>query len=398
MAKDKLKNILIVCGFPFPHGYSGTNRILSYSKGFVEYERNVFVLIFTRTEDKTNPINDTYKGNYNGIYYEYASKNHNKGNFKIGKIIFYCIDLIRSLKKIYLIHKQNKIDALIISTDTPGLIFLYSFFSRIIKIPRRILIVDEYPKPIRYGGTKQNFVNIGFLRLAFLKLSAVISMTHSVLNYYQKIIKWDFNSFIVPITVDNKRFSLQTKQKENIITYVGNLEIQKDGVDILIKAFNQITNNHPDFKLLLVGQGKDIKHLRKLVNELELFDRVIFKGKVKSNEIPEILCSAKILCLARPNSKRAEGGFPTKLGEYLASGTPVLITSVGEITNYLTHEVDAYIAEPDDINDFAKKLEEILNNYKDAIIIGEKGKKITETVFNYNYQSKRMLDFLESLI
>ena len=51
--------------------------------------------------------------------------------------------------------------------------------------------------------------------------------------------------------------------------------------------------------------------------------------------------------MARPDSRQARGGFPTKLGEYLATGKPVCVTKVGEITVYLEDNVSAFLAEPE---------------------------------------------------
>ena len=49
-----------------------------------------------------------------------------------------------------------------------------------------------------------------------------------------------------------------------------------------------------------------------------------------------------MLVLARPDNIQAKGGFPTKLGEYLATGNPVVVTKVGEIPNYLIDGVNAF--------------------------------------------------------
>jgi hypothetical protein len=39
----------------------------------------------------------------------------------------------------------------------------------------------------------------------------------------------------------------------------------------------------------------------------------------------------------------------------------------------------------------------VLSNYELAKQIGLKGKELTNTVFNYNFQAKRMLEFIYSL-
>ena len=61
--------------------------------------------------------------------------------------------------------------------------------------------------------------------------------------------------------------------------------------------------------------------------------------------MPKYLCNAKLLALARPDSIQAQGGFPTKLGEYLATGRPVVVTKVGEIPDYLEDGVNAFLSD-----------------------------------------------------
>ena len=59
--------------------------------------------------------------------------------------------------------------------------------------------------------------------------------------------------------------------------------------------------------------------------------------------------------------------------------------------------VNAFMVEPENVNALAAKLEYVLSNYELAKQVGRKGKELTDTVFNYNFQAKRMLEFINSL-
>ena len=72
-----------------------------------------------------------------------------------------------------------------------------------------------------------------------------------------------------------------------------------------------------------------------------------------------------------------------------------MVTRVGEIPLYLTDNVNAFLAEPDDIDDFANKMDYVLSNYQLSIKVGIKGRELVESTFNYRYQSKRIIDFLK---
>jgi glycosyltransferase involved in cell wall biosynthesis len=175
---------------------------------------------------------------------------------------------------------------------------------------------------------------------------------------------------------------------------------KKDGVDILINAFNIFHENNPKFKLYLIGYTNDIteeKELKQLISILKLNTAIVLTGKVKRDDMPKFLTNATILALARPESKQAEAGFPTKLGEYLATGNPVVVTSVGEIENYLTHGVNAFICKPGNIRDFAEKLDFIAKNQSFAKKVGIEGRKLAETVFNYKKQAINIITFINKI-
>jgi glycosyltransferase involved in cell wall biosynthesis len=118
---------------------------------------------------------------------------------------------------------------------------------------------------------------------------------------------------------------------------------------------------------------------------------------VNRNELPAYLCSALLLVLSRPKNIQAEGGFPTKLGEYLATGRPVVVTKVGEIPEYLTDEVNAFLAEPDNADAFALRVLYALSNAELADKVGANGKKLAYSTFNYKVQSQNLISFISNL-
>lgn len=165
---------------------------------------------------------------------------------------------------------------------------------------------------------------------------------------------------IINMTVDPKRFISLKKQQVDIkyIAYCGTASNNKDGVDELIKAFAIIAHQYDDIKLMIIGKTPskvDESGNLSLIKQLGIKDKVIFTGIVESERIPQLLKNAEVLALARPDSLQAQCGFPTKLGEYLLTGNPVVVTKVGDIPKFLVHEESALLANQRDPKDFAKK-------------------------------------------
>jgi glycosyltransferase involved in cell wall biosynthesis len=227
-------------------------------------------------------------------------------------------------------------------------------------------------------------------------------MTKTLLNHYENFSKPHPQFLHLPMTVDLDRFKTHHEKlsefKSPYIAFIGVMNDVKDGVDILIRAFNLIHKTFDNINLYLVGPWDyDTPHHLKLINDLGLEKKVFWMKEYHRDCIPSIVCNAELLVLPRPNSKQARGGFPTKLGEYLASGNPVCATTVGEIPVYLKDGESVFFAEPGSINSLAESMTRVLNNKEQATKIGQNGKLIAEKHFNKDIQSKTLYNFLLQL-
>ena len=192
-------------------------------------------------------------------------------------------------------------------------------------------------------------------------------MTSYLKDYYIELCKRNVKTLILPMTVDVDRFQLQSEDflDSNIITYCGDLSQNKDGVVTLIESFAILIADFPNLILKLIGTNKHKQYIDSLIEmtkQMGISKNVLFVGYVNPDMIPTELYKSRLLVLSRPSSIQAQGGFSTKLGEYLATGIPVVVTKVGEIPLYLTDEVNAFMAEPDDASSFANAMKRSLIN------------------------------------
>jgi glycosyltransferase involved in cell wall biosynthesis len=204
--------------------------------------------------------------------------------------------------------------------------------------------------------------------------------------------------FLIPSTVDSSRF-IQTGDKPfhfPYIGYFGGLTFYRDNIDLLVKAFVETSRTHPEVHLVLGGfcsdQEKD--QLKNLIDQLEIGNKVVLLGYVSRAEIINYITHADILVMVRTNDLTSQASFPSKLTEFLATSRPVISVNVGEISDYLTDNVNAFLVEPGNTKALTEKINFVLNNPDIAQQVGAKGRELTTTIFDYNYQAKRMISFI----
>ena len=201
---------------------------------------------------------------------------------------------------------------------------------------------------------------------------------------------------IVNMIVYSNRFKGLQKSRESgrYIAYCGTADNNKDGVDELIKAFAIVSKNHQDVKLYIIGNtpsASDKAGNLKLIEEYGIKDKVVFTGVVSAEQMPQILVNATILALDRPDSLQARNGFPTKLGEYLLSANPVVVTKVGDIPIFLKDGQSALLSEQRNAQEFASKLCWLLDHPKEAAIIGKNGRDVAMREFDYITETKKII-------
>lgn len=233
------------------------------------------------------------------------------------------------------------------------------------------------------------------------RLKGLIVISNQLKNYYiQKGID-ERIIHVVNIIVDPNRFAGLNKElnREKYIAYCGTASNNKDGVDILIKSFAAVVAKYPDIKLYIIGRIPSSEEKRgnlRLINELGIQDNVFLTGAITAEEMPQMLKNAAVLALARPDNIQAQYGFPTKLGEYLLSENPVVVTAVGDIPRFLRDKENALIAPPNDINAFSDKLVWAIEHPDEGRIIGSNGKQVALQSFNDYLETKKLMNIIIS--
>ena len=101
-------------------------------------------------------------------------------------------------------------------------------------------------------------------------------------------------------------------EKENVMLFCGRFENWSKRIDRLLRIWSKVQGALPDWRLVLVGDGRDGKMLRELAGELGL-ERVSFEGM--QTDVRPYYAEASVLCLTSETE-----GWPLTLTEGQANG------------------------------------------------------------------------------
>jgi len=190
---------------------------------------------------------------------------------------------------------------------------------------------------------------------------------------------------IKPLPMLQARKSLGLPNDDKILCFVGNLLIS---VDLLLRSLKIVIRSFPNTRLLLISQLKT-DHLRK-ITALNLTKEVIPVGVQPYTEIPHYLGASDILLMPRANNFIERANFPARLMDYLAAGRPVVATALGEVERVIRESNGGLLAAPDNPEDFADKIIELMENPQLCDELGKNAREAAENKFSWQIVTKKL--------
>ena len=392
------KNLVIISHGAYPYGMAPTQRMHLYAKSIVQLGCEVKIILPNPPRKIFN--NKLAEGEYQGVHFKYTCGTSIRPKSYLKRRFLFTWGQISLL--FYLIGNRRKIDAVIVTTVPYfSILIIYSLLLAILGIPS-IREINEYRFFRNHAKDMVAKIYQSFNRYLSPKLfNGFLVISDNLKEYYEARISKKKRLILIPILVDMDEFDKhQNIAKNKTIVCSGSLSELKDGTLTLIKAFNKVNETFKDYNLILTGgnpASDDFKLAKQFVKQLNLQEKVVFTGFLSREELIRKQVEASLLVLAKPESVHADYCFPTKLGEYLSTKNPVLVTNTGEISRHLTDGSNAFIVPPNSFEKLAEKLEWILTHRKEAEIIGMNGYEVAKHTFNYKIYGKVILEFISEL-
>ena len=143
------------------------------------------------------------------------------------------------------------------------------------------------------------------------------------------------------------------KHGEIALGMMGRIERYKGHEDVLLAVSEMPKELRARIRLIIVGEGaaEEKNRLRSMAERLDLAGQIVFTGYVDA-PAPSIVSEFDLLVLATKDFE----GFGLSAAEAMAVGTPVLATTVGGTTEFMSAET-ALLVPPESPSDIARALE-----------------------------------------
>ncbi len=146
---------------------------------------------------------------------------------------------------------------------------------------------------------------------------------------------------IVPNGVDLSKFYSSKSSKRHTVVFSGVMYHHR-GVDVLLNAAVAVSKKVPDVEFLMIGDGPEMKNLKKIVREKNLQNVVNFIGWIERDKIPEYLAKSAVGIGPLRSTDVTKNALPIKVLEYMASSLPIIAMKHTLPSDVLEDNINGY--------------------------------------------------------
>lgn len=385
-----MKNIIFLENTQsWPKKFTANNtKVELLAKGLQNNGNNVTIINSLAGERGLSKIE---KGIHEGIqYYSYPQKSANK-------LLARIVNLRHFLKLIKQIRTKDTRN-IVVMGGPYYLLYLFIVFALKRYGFKSIVNISEWAVGFKNIGLLKKVDSL-FFNYTFGYFCDGIFPISSFIK--EKTKRFHKKSLLVPVIAD---FSLFDKKKYtqterySYFLYCASTAYS-DTLDLIIDSYMVYQKSYPaPYKLILVLSGSDesIMQTRDTIKANGFEDKILVYNKISYEELIQKYINAKALLIPLENNVQNIARFPQKIAEYLAAGRPIITNRVGEVSKYFD-ESTAYIAANYSTEGIADQMKMVMNNPRKANEVGLKGKEMGYKNFDFNYCTREIDLFLDSL-
>lgn len=174
--------------------------------------------------------------------------------------------------------------------------------------------------------------------------------------------------------------------------YTGGIQLGR-GIQTVLAALPEIVKEIPDFLFVVVGDGYATEQLKKMIQENQLDDYVLWVGWIDRKKIFDYIKVSKLGLIPHFVSDHVNTTIPNKLFDYMGCGIPVISSDAIPMKRILEEERCGITFKNGDPKDLARVILEIHKNDND---FGQHGIDAVRNIYNWEEDSNRLLKVVYS--
>jgi glycosyltransferase involved in cell wall biosynthesis len=273
--------------------------------------------------------------------------------------------------------------------------FAYHNVALYAKILKRISILNAvgaevayYPE-FNYGVVKRPYM-IPLIALGLKSTDKLIAISNESARWARFWSKR--NAEIIYEGIDTVKFKpLKARRNRGnhellAVAYLEEGTEPRKNLSTLINAMKLVVEQIPDAKLILVGEKSGgYPQLYRQVEELQLEDNIVFKGRVTDEELVRLYNACDVLVMPS-----LQEGFPTVCCEALSCETPVITSNRPSMNEVFTNNIDALLINPHDQVRMAKTIIRVLKDENLAERLGKNGRALVVKNFSREVRKEKL--------
>lgn len=303
-----------------------------------------------------------------------------------------------------------------------------SVFSKLYDIFKFIFLIIRHKKPVillnpSFGKSALKRDAI-FLRIAKLfgckvavfmhgwdkaYLGKVINNTSLFCKAWQKadahfVLATEFKEYLIKLGIEAPIYLTSTKVNDQLLEGLPTKEITEiktilflarvekaKGIFTSIDAVELLCKKYPEIKLKVVGRGNALEEAKEYTNKKGL-ENVVFTGPLSGGALKNEFANADLYILPTHGE-----GMPTSVLEAMAFGLPVISRPVGGLVDFFENDKMGYMIESLNPNDYAEKIELLINNVDKANQISRYNSRYAKEYFMASEVAKKLESILKTI-
>jgi glycosyltransferase involved in cell wall biosynthesis len=168
---------------------------------------------------------------------------------------------------------------------------------------------------------------------------------------------------------------------------------ERKGIPLLVEAFGQIAERHPDAILRIIGGGPEGNNVIEAIRCYDPTHQVQLLGKKLHEEVLQEMAWADCFALVSWDEPLGQVYL-----EAMAAGKPVICCQDAGVNDVLRHGVHGYTVPPKDVAAAAKALDQLLGQDSKRLEMGKNARQLVQQDLTWDARATELVKFFDETL